>query len=51
MTIPLMVLIIFPFSLGVLMVTWQSLLFFLALLPLATALRLQPSGDGFYGFL
>ena len=38
MAIPLMALIIFPFSLGMLLLSWQSL--FLTLLPLAPALRL-----------
>ena len=40
MVIPQMALIIFPFLPGVLRMPWQSL--FTALLPLASALRLQP---------
>ena len=42
MAILQMALIIFPFRLGVLMMTWQSI--FLTLLPLAPALRLKPFG-------
>ena len=46
MAIPPMALIIFLFSLGMLMMTCQSL--FLTSLPLATALSLQSSAAGSY---